>query len=100
MNFNVILQKINRGFRDRYVDWDSAIAAMKEVALCSDCPPAEYPTDKTRCLPCPHRLPADVRHLVISARRAFELGYSDEEFLELDQALEAFSDRVPYDDEQ
>lgn len=24
-------------------------------ALCSDCPPAGYPADKTRCLPCPHR---------------------------------------------
>jgi hypothetical protein len=24
-------------------------------ALCSDCPPAGYPTDITRCNPCPHR---------------------------------------------
>lgn len=23
--------------------------------LCSDCPPVGYPTDKTRCLPCPRR---------------------------------------------
>ncbi len=23
--------------------------------LCSDCPPAGYPTNKTRCLPCPIR---------------------------------------------
>jgi hypothetical protein len=44
-------------------------------------------------------LPADVRRLVIAARRAFDLGYSDEEFHELDQALEAFSARVPYDPE-
>jgi hypothetical protein len=24
-------------------------------AICSDCPPHEYPTAKTRCLPCPRR---------------------------------------------
>lgn len=23
--------------------------------LCEDCPPVGYPTDKTRCLPCPRR---------------------------------------------
>lgn len=23
--------------------------------LCEDCPPGNYPTDKTRCLPCPRR---------------------------------------------
>lgn len=23
--------------------------------LCEDCPPSDYPTDKTRCLPCPRR---------------------------------------------
>jgi hypothetical protein len=42
-------------------------------------------------------LPVDVVRLVIAARRALDLGYSDEEFGELEQALEAFSDRVPYD---
>lgn len=26
--------------------------------LCGDCPPVGYPTDKTRCLPCPRRSPA------------------------------------------
>jgi hypothetical protein len=41
----------------------------------------------------------DIIRLVIAARRAFDLGYSDEEFRELDQALEAFSARVPYDNE-
>lgn len=25
--------------------------------LCDDCPPLGYPTDKTRCLPCPRRTP-------------------------------------------
>ena len=24
-------------------------------ALCEDCPPPDYPTDKTRCAPCPRR---------------------------------------------
>lgn len=28
---------------------------LKPTELCSDCPPADYPTDKTRCLPCPRR---------------------------------------------
>lgn len=44
-------------------------------------------------------LPADVVRLVIAARRAFDLGYSDDEFKELDEALEVFSARVPYDQE-
>lgn len=25
------------------------------TALCEDCPPVGYPTDKTRCTPCPRR---------------------------------------------
>lgn len=29
-------------------------AALPSV-LCSDCPPVGYPTDITRCLPCPRR---------------------------------------------
>lgn len=34
------------------------------VDLCSDCPPANYPTDKTRCSDCPRsvRHCADCRH--------------------------------------
>lgn len=28
-----------------------------EAALCSDCPPVGYPTDETRCAPCPRRPP-------------------------------------------
>ena len=31
------------------------LRAKAEAALCSDCPPLGYPTDKTRCLPCPRR---------------------------------------------
>ena len=27
----------------------------EEPSLCDDCPPDNYPTDKTRCLPCPRR---------------------------------------------
>jgi hypothetical protein len=40
-------------------DHDFAEAVLaKAVALfpCSDCPPAGYPTDKTRCGPCPRRI--------------------------------------------
>lgn len=28
---------------------------MSVYSLCDDCPPAGYPTDRTRCLPCPRR---------------------------------------------
>lgn len=34
---------------------DAAMPASD--GLCSDCPPAGYPTDATRCLPCPRRDP-------------------------------------------
>lgn len=27
-------------------------------SLCSDCPPQGYPTDQTRCAPCPRRVPS------------------------------------------
>ena len=30
-------------------------AAKRE--LCEDCPPSDYPTDKTRCSECPRRAP-------------------------------------------
>jgi hypothetical protein len=30
---------------------------MRAGDLCSDCPPAGYPTDKTRCAECPRRSP-------------------------------------------
>ena len=39
--------------------WAEAIESLTAVCpptiLCSDCPAADYPTDKTRCLPCPRR---------------------------------------------
>jgi hypothetical protein len=45
---------------------DHALAAppadateAKADDLCEDCPPTGYPTDKTRCIPCPRRAPAD-----------------------------------------
>jgi hypothetical protein len=28
---------------------------MSEKSLCGDCPPIGYPTDETRCAPCPRR---------------------------------------------
>lgn len=35
---------------------DELVAAAKEAGeTCSDCPPAGYPTDKTRCDECPRR---------------------------------------------
>lgn len=52
------------------------------------------------CQPEADALPQDVINLVIAAREAFDAGTlpGDEEF-NLDQALEPFSDRVPYEDE-
>ena len=38
--------------------------------LCSDCPRIGYPTDETRCLPCPRRVPAELNAI---ARKV--LGY-------------------------
>jgi hypothetical protein len=39
------------------VDWDAYCrdAAALLATLCEDCPPVGYPTDDTRCLPCPRR---------------------------------------------
>jgi hypothetical protein len=36
----------------------SPSAAANVMALCEDCPPAGYPTDSTRCAPCPRHVPA------------------------------------------
>ena len=33
----------------------SGQAGEREAQLCSDCPPVGYPTDETRCEPCPRR---------------------------------------------
>lgn len=45
-------------------------------------------------------VPADVRRLVIAARNvAFDDGPSREALRELDQASEAFAERIPWDDE-
>lgn len=30
-----------------------------DPGLCSDCPPRDYPTDNTRCVPCPRRWPQE-----------------------------------------
>lgn len=30
-------------------------ASKSRIQLCDDCPPLDYPTDKTRCRPCPRR---------------------------------------------
>lgn len=40
--------------------------AQPAMRLCSDCPPVDYPTDKTRCAPCPRRAqPAAVPEVVV-----------------------------------
>lgn len=37
---------------------------MEVSELCDDCPPVSYPTDKTRCLPCPRREHALRQHMI------------------------------------
>lgn len=41
-------------------DLIARLAAATEPSreLCSDCPPRDYPTDKTRCAECPRRIAA------------------------------------------
>lgn len=41
----------------RDIDGGEYKPAAKVEALCSDCPPAGYPTDATRCTPCPRNSP-------------------------------------------
>lgn len=67
-----------------------------ESALCSDCPPVGYPTDETRCNPCPRRSPETEHvepegedwiaafnriggHVVLdeSQKKGFRLGYQE-----------------------
>lgn len=49
---------------------------------------------------CREKLPADVRCLVIAARNvAYSCSQPSEELRELDAALEAFADRIHWDDE-
>lgn len=48
---------------------DLTFAKSLAGKLCSDCPPVGYPTDKTRCLPCPRRTPKaldDVADIVLA----------------------------------
>lgn len=47
------LDAASEAFASR-VPWDDEPAENAD-GLCSDCPPANYPTDKTRCDPCPRR---------------------------------------------
>lgn len=35
----------------------------EEFEKCEDCPPPDYPSDRTRCLPCPERKPGRVCHI-------------------------------------
>lgn len=41
--------------------------AVSRDALCEDCPPVGYPTDKTRCAPCPRRVSTDEIEAVLEA---------------------------------
>lgn len=53
----LILQIGDKGMASVIVSHAHAQPAAKVEALCSDCPPAGYPTDATRCAPCPRNSP-------------------------------------------
>ncbi len=38
------------------------------MSLCEDCPPVGYPTDKTRCAPCPRRAALRGRKRALQSR--------------------------------
>lgn len=42
----------------RVQELEAFIRREAVAALCEDCPPSGYPTDKTRCNPCPFRAKA------------------------------------------
>lgn len=48
------LDKASEEFASR-VPWDNEPERVAAGELCFDCPPARYPTDETRCTPCPRR---------------------------------------------
>lgn len=65
-----VYEPITRGKRKGEPNWRKPVEGTKYVyylstshsdrsaqgtSLCSDCPPVGYPTDKTRCTPCPRR---------------------------------------------
>ncbi|MES2989410.1 MAG: site-specific DNA-methyltransferase [Pseudomonadota bacterium] len=41
--------------RDRIAGDLFSAVAHQALVVCTDCPPSDYPTDKTRCEPCPRR---------------------------------------------
>lgn len=43
-----------------------------ESELCDDCPPIGYPTDKTRCIPCPRRFISACCHDPMNAKCTLE----------------------------
>jgi hypothetical protein len=45
-------QALERAFRAVGI---SVVDVTPSDDLCEDCPPIGYPTDRTRCLPCPRR---------------------------------------------
>lgn len=55
------MKRGNKGWPRRASDRHSTFnvaaidRALTEAELCADCPPTGYPTDKTRCAPCPRR---------------------------------------------
>lgn len=54
-------QVVRRADQDPLAHWCLVQLIMDRAEnprLCSDCPPAGYPTDKTRCHDCPRRKPA------------------------------------------
>jgi len=48
---------------------------VEPTLFCQDCPPIGYPTDRTRCLPCPRRLVYDKdRRTIVRASEPAKTG--------------------------
>ena len=45
---------------DAYTKVFNALEKAERGVLCEDCPPVGYPTDETRCNPCPRRTSDDI----------------------------------------
>lgn len=48
-----------------------AALSQTEGALCGDCPPVGYPTDKTRCEPCPRTRPREQEGAALEMTETF-----------------------------
>lgn len=87
----------NVSIRPRMRTPETPATTSKTETLCEDCPPVGYPTDKTRCTPCPRRTLLDRAVDAMAAlHRAIEPMENDPDLAGRvpPQALRAFTDEL------